>query len=264
VSAKEKSVLQRYLTVYNRRLNEIHIETQVTCSALRVYLDSLDKTKGHNEKTYHHFAVPSGNKPVARVRRERHDLEILLNTAVNQGAHKKSLVLAVSITEDYLANLIKLILRAHPDRITRGVKGGDGKVSILLEDFVGRSREGIIEDLINSRIASALYAKPAEYLSYLGNILEIKVPDAVAAQFIEVKATRDIVVHGDGRANERYVEKSGDFARCAVGQSLIIDQQYFDRAFGVMKGLIHGLHEPVCEKYALDKEVQRFAGRFLE
>ncbi|AYV46554.1 hypothetical protein CFHF_21395 [Caulobacter flavus] len=214
-------------------------------------------------KVFHHFEVPSGNKPTARIRRASPDLKALLTAVIDQGAYKKSLVLAVSITEDYLIDLMKLVLRAHPDRLGRGVKRGDSKPTIALEDFIERSRDEILEELIRSRVGGALYAKPAEYLAYVASILEVEVPAESAAGFIEVKATRDIVVHGDGRANERYIEKAGQRARVAAGEPLLIDGVYFDSAIGTMKSLIYQLAEKVAAKYADDDAVTQCAKAIL-
>jgi hypothetical protein len=257
--ARASPALERYKVLYNRRLNEIHIETQVTTAALKRYAESLEADAPDKEKAFHHFEVPSGNKPTARIRRARRDLKVLVNAAIEQGAYKKSLVLAVSITEDYLIDLMRLVLRTHPDRISRGIKRGDSKPTIALEDFIGRSRDEILEELIRGRVGGALYAKPAEYLAYLSSILEVEVPAGPAEAFIEVKATRDIVVHGDGRANERYIDKSGLRARVAVGELLLIDQPYFDDAIAAMKSLIYQLNERVSTKYADDEALLQLA-----
>ena len=252
-------VLNRHKVAYNRRLNEIHIETQVTTTALKRFAEGVKTDAAEKDKVFHNFEVPSGNKPTARIRRTSHDLKALLMAAIDQGAYKKSLVLAVSITEDYLIDLMKLVLRAHPDRLGRGVRRGDSKPTIALEDFIERSRDEILEELIRSRVGGALYAKPAEYLAYVASILEVEVPSGPAEAFIEVKATRDIVVHGDGRANERYIEKAGQRARVALGAPLVIDGAYFDSAIATMKGLIYQLDEKVAAKYADDDAVTKSA-----
>lgn len=255
--------LNRHKVAYNRRLNEIHVETQATTTALKRYAEGLKADAAGKDKPFHHFEVPSGNKPTARIRRTSSDLKALLMAAIDQGAYKKSLVLAVSITEDYLIDLMKLVLRAHPDRLGRGVKRGDSKPTIALEDFIERSRDEILEELIRSRVGGALYAKPAEYLSYVASILEVEVPADPAEAFIEVKATRDIVVHGDGRANERYIEKAGQRARVALGEALLIDHAYFDSAIATMKSLIFQLNEKVVAKYADDDAVTQRAKALL-
>lgn len=158
---------------------------------------------------------------------------------------------------------MKLVLRAHPDRIGRGVKRGESKPTITLEDFIERSRDEILEEMIHGRVGGALYARPAEYLAYVASILEIEVPADAAGAFIEVKATRDIVVHGDGKANDRYVEKAGQHARVALGEVLPIDNTYFDHSIGTMKSLIYRLNEKMADKYAGDAAITQFARSIL-
>jgi hypothetical protein len=258
-----KQGLNRHKLTYNRRLNEIHIETQVTIAALKRYAEEVKVGLAEKGKAFHNFEVPSGNKPTARIRRTPLDLQALLKAAMEQGAYKKSLVLAVSITEDYLIDLMRLVLRAHPGRLGRGVRRGESKPTIALEDFIERSRDEILEELIRGRVGGALYAKPAEYLAYVASILEVEVPGEAAEAFIEVKATRDIVVHGDGKANERYIEKSGNRARVALGEVLLIDNAYFDSAIATMKSLIFQLNQSVSVKYADDNTVLILAKALL-
>jgi hypothetical protein len=260
-----KRSLESYKQFYFRRLNDVHIAAQVTCAALdahRRLLVSLSNKPG--AKRFHHYEVPSAGKPTARIRRERRDVEALVKGAMEVGEYQKSLVLAVSITEDYIINVLRLLLRAHPERLVRGAKGGDARSTILVEDFVSRERDEIIEDLIRARIAGTLYGKPAEYLKYLAMIMEIEVPQDTVEAFFEIKATRDIIVHADGRVNDRYIEKAGDRARAAAGKLLVADKVYFDGAIAAMKNLVRQIHDGVCKKYAEDDEVQRQAAHFQD
>ncbi|MGB8839851.1 MAG: hypothetical protein WCC64_02165 [Aliidongia sp.] len=265
LTTTRKRSLESYKQVYFRRLNDVHIAAQVTCAALDAHrrsLVSLSKKAGANR--FHHYEVPSAGRPTARIRRERRDVEALVKRAMEAGEYQKSLVLAVSITEDYIINILKLLLRAHPERLVRGVKGGDARSTIQVEDFVSRGRDEIIEELIRARISGVLYGKPAEYLKYLAMIMEIEVPQDTLEAFFEIKATRDIIVHADGRVNDRYVEKAGGRARAEVGKLLVADRVYFDGAIAAMKNLIRQIHDGVCAKYAEDEEVRRQAAHFQE
>lgn len=77
--------LNRHKTAYNRRLNEIHIETQVLTTALKRYAEALKAGAGEKHKGFYNFEVPSGNKPTARIRRTPSDLRALLAMFIDQG-----------------------------------------------------------------------------------------------------------------------------------------------------------------------------------
>jgi hypothetical protein len=155
-------------------------------------------------------------------------------------------------------------LRAHPDRLARGPKKGEARPMIMLEDFISRPRDDLLEELIRNRIGAVLYSKPSEYLAYLCAVLEIEIPALVVETFIEAKATRDIIVHANGRVNERYLDKAGEMARAELGKPLVVDGAYFDSAFAAMKNLIQQITEGFDGKYADDTAVVKRAADFLD
>ena len=248
--------------IYLRRLNDIHVATQTT-------LASLERSREENaalaeERASVHFSVPSsGQKETARIQRRARDMKAIFDQLIDHGERGKSLLLAVSVTEDFVVNMLKLVLRAHPDRMNRGLKGGEAETSIRLEEFLTRTRDEIVEERIRSRLHRALYSSPADYLKYVGDVMEFQLDEPVTSAFIEAKATRDIVVHANGIANEIYEAKAGAFKRAAAGERLSIDAEYFDSCIRTMKTLVVKLHAGVTEKHAADERVQAEAGRFM-
>lgn len=265
---KKPRSLSSYKGLYFRRLNNIYIAAQATCAALEAYATALAKEPrkaADRGKVYRHFQVPSGGKPTARIRRELTDVEALIGEAIREGEYQKSLVLAVSITEDYIVNILKMMLRAHPDRITRGWSGADGnRPQMLVDDFVSKVRDELIDELIWKKLNGKMYKNPAEYLKYLSQIVEVKIPIEALGAFLEVKATRDIVVHANGFANETYVAKAGPLARAQAGHLLPVSDEYFNAAVSHMKSLIGQIHDAVCLKYANDAAVSSQADRFMD
>lgn len=255
--------LERIGNVYVRRLNDIHVATQTTIAALERHRAEI--AADGDDDTHHNYTVPSsGERETANIRRRRREVRRLLGNLIAEGEPGKSLLLAVSVTEDFVLNALKLILRAHPDRMNRGVKGGESDTAIKLDEFLTRSRDDILEDRIRSRLHRALHASPADYLKYLADVLEVEVDVGNTAAFIEAKATRDILVHADGFANEKYLEKAGDLKRAAAGERLRIDLAYLNGAMKTMKTLVSGIHAAVQERYREDEAVNREVARFLK
>ena len=185
----------------------------------------------------------------------------MLDQMIAEGERRKSLLMAVSLTEDYILNILKLVLRAHPERLSRGARGGDAETVVKLEDLLTKTRDDILEEKIQLRLNRALYASPADYLRYLGETLEIAIDPQIAGQFVETKATRDIVIHANGQANEKYVEKAGPRSRARPGQALPVDAAYLDTAFANMKALIVSTHCRLEERYQGDEAIERYVGR---
>ena len=255
--------LERIGGVYVRRLNDIHVATQMTIAALERHRADIGATG--DDDAHHNYTVPSsGQKETANIRRRRREIRTLLDALIEHGERGKSLLLAVSVTEDFILNALKLILRAHPDRMNRGLRGGDAETTIKLDEFLTKDRNAILEERIQSRLHRALYASPAEYLRYIGDVLEFPIDADHTAAFIEAKATRDILVRADGCANEKYEEKAGALKRGTAGQRLPVDAAYFDGCVQIMKRLVTGIHSAVQERYREDEAVNREVSRFLK
>lgn len=55
--------------------------------------------------------------------------------------------------------------------------------------------------------------------------------------FVEIKASRDIIIHNSGLINKLYVEKAGDKSRGDAGEELVIDDAYFRHVIVTLKAL---------------------------
>lgn len=248
---------------YIKRLNDLHVGTQITVAALVAHRDRLNSAD--KDGLYHHFVVPSGgNRPEARIRRNMAQMSTLLTRMADYEEYGKSLTLAVSITEDYLANMLKLMLRAYPDRLNRGLKNGPSDSEIRLGELLRKSKEEILEDWVRSRILSAIYASPSAYLRYTKQVLEIEVDQDVMFAFIEAKATRDVLVHSQGIADQRYLEKTTNRARAQRDEPLAIDKGYFGSSIATMKALIVGIHDAAQQRYATEQTVITQLPNFLK
>lgn len=262
-TANEAKSLKRYKDRYIKRLNDLHVGTQITVAALIARQEQLDQKK--SQSSYHHFVVPSGgSRPEARIRRDKKQMANLLSRMADQEEYGKSLMLAVSITEDYLANVLKLMLRAYPERLERGLKNGPSDAEIHLGELLRKSKEEILEDWVRSRILSAIYASPSAYLRYTKHVLEIEIDQCVMFAFVETKATRDVLVHSQGIVDQRYLEKATSRARAKRGEPITIDKSYFGSSIATMKALIMSIHDAVQHRYADEQAVIAQLPNFLK
>lgn len=253
--------LERFKRVYYKRLNDVHLGTQLTLRSLTSLAETMAQQR--KKSRYHHFVVPSGGTAVGRIRRDPEQMAKLIEKLVASDECAKALLLCVGITEDYLHNVMRMMLRAYPERLAHGPKGGASDAPITLDDLLQKGRDEIVDERIRLRLHRVLHAKPTDYLSYLCAILQLQIDNDTVDKFIEAKATRDVVVHANGRANEIYTEKAGSLARVSDGQRLDVGQPYFDACVATMKRLIGEINDGLTEKCQGDVQVLSAANRFF-
>ena len=62
-----------------------------------------------------------------------------------------------------------------------------------------------------------MFAKPKDYIDAFRKILSINLNDDLVSDYIEIKASRDIIVHNLGEINKLYIDKAGSKARGVDG-----------------------------------------------
>jgi hypothetical protein len=107
----------------------------------------------------------------------------------------------------------------------------------------------ILDTVIQKQLLAVFYGPPERYFDYVEAVLSIKIEQELRASFAEIKATRDIIVHNSGIANELYISKAGTAARGSVGERLKIDTRYFKDAIHTMKRLTHSVYLKTMQKF---------------
>jgi hypothetical protein len=92
--------------------------------------------------------------------------------------------------------------------------------------------------MIGTQLHDTSYLRPAQQIEYFEKVTGIEMDARLTADWIEIKATRDILVHNDGIANVIYTTKAAKSSRVAVGVPLPIDSAYFTHGALTMKLLI--------------------------
>jgi len=82
-----------------------------------------------------------------------------------------------------------------------------------------------------------MFGKPLEYMENIQRVLSIELNADLCGKYIELKPSRDIIVHGRGETNRLYVDKAGAQRRGEVGDELEIDLEYFKHVLVTLKDL---------------------------
>jgi hypothetical protein len=196
------------------------------------------------------YEVPSSDGETTTLSRDHGEVFRLLETAYTFGIHQQAIIAAVALTEDYLQTTLRTVLRWFPQKLKQNVTGDKIDRSISLDMVLAAAnKKQLLSRLINKQLQGIFYGAPSRYFEYIENVLTLELPQDLKSQFIEIKATRDAIVHNSGMVNETYLEKTGKFARAANREKLPVDASYFVSAIACQKKLVVTLYKKALEKY---------------
>jgi hypothetical protein len=152
--------------------------------------------------------------------------------------------------EDYFLSLLIRVLEANPD------KAHDR--TITLQDALNLgSIEAIISASVRTEINGLFYKKPLEYRKRIDQILMMppNVLDPYWVSFVELKARRDLGVHGNWNQNETYLRKLSEAGGTAPAEIFLgIDSSYFSNALTLGTNLIKACNGHCQTRFANKEE----------
>jgi len=251
--------LRRDNTNHLRRINNIFIESELAVKGLRFVLEDVLRRKRNNEQRVS-IVAPNSKGKNTEIHRKIDDVAALIKERIETKEYVQALVFAVSLTEDYISKVLVRTIRAYPPKILISAKGTELRdEQSLMVDMRDIMKLGSIGDLIfekaDQRVRDAMYASPKQYFDYLTAVLGFSLPEAVWQGFVEIKATRDLYVHGDGRANKIYLKKAASTARAKLGEKLPVDSAYLNSSMTCMKRVFTECYKP------LHSRLSRSSGR---
>lgn len=224
-----------------KALNNLSVVNTIAQNSLKEARDNLKSKK--IAKLHYEIPVVTGETIV--VARRKSKIISLLEKAVNRDLYRQALITAVAITEDYLFKSLMTILLWYPQKIPNS---GEKKIdfSLILST---KDKDELIQNIIVKYINSIFYSSPEKYFETIKKILAITFPDKIKKQFLEIKATRDLLVHNNGIVNFLYLKKSGKYARGIEGKIIFLNNNYFDDSLCCMKRIITTTYSQLLKKY---------------
>jgi len=230
-----------------KTLNNTYVLTSLTEKSLRAEQRTLSLSKKQAEQEYE---VPSSNGEATVLSRDSAEIFRLLENAYVSGIHEQAIIAAVALTEDYLQTTLKTVLRWFPQKLRQNAVGENVVRTIGIDMILeAKSKKQLLSRLINKQMQGIFYGAPTRYFEYIEAVLNIKLPTDLKNQFVEIKATRDVIVHNSGKANETYLEKAGKLARAANREKLPVTAEYFSSTIAGLKKLVIVLYKQVLDKY---------------
>lgn len=214
-----------------KKLNDIYIWStlvSLTFEGIENNQQILEKIK--------EFKVPSKIRG-KQVRRKSDDLVETIHHARSSEIYMALIVFVISLIEPILLEIAELTLLYDNRRLKIKPKGAESKLDYDTIVDCGNYNE-VLTTIISKYTSAVSYSTPKEQLEYLQKILSIKIDEDVWNDWVEIKATRDLIVHGSGIINDVYLNKAGDSARGEKGQQIVVDDKYFEKVIVVGKSLV--------------------------
>jgi hypothetical protein len=236
------------------KLNDAVIFLREAIPLLEEGRDKFDASTRQDSRKY---SVP-GVDGIRISKRTPEQLQEIYAQYLTQGLFENFLVNAVSQFESYLFQVLRLVIREQPKKLHQGIGGGDSKKDVSLDLLLrATSIEDVIEEVIKHRLLAVSYAKPREYLKYVERVAQIDTSLDAFEEYLEIKATRDIIIHNAGVANETYLEKAGDRKRADDGQRLSVDAVYFEGAISTLKRCTSAISADIDKGFPLKRSVKK-------
>ena len=149
-----------------------------------------------------------------------------------------------ALFDGFLFGLIRAWLLAHPRHLLRTGRGQSERQVTLADIVRAPDRAAVIAAVVEREVRDRAYDPLDRQLDSLGKLFGADRPDAgERASLLELKATRDLVVHGDGRVGEDYLKKAGPLARFAAGERMQLPDVYLAASFDLVAAVVAGLAE---------------------
>ncbi|MGR4866615.1 hypothetical protein [Caulobacter sp. LARHSG274] len=228
-----KEIYRRHLKLY-RYLNDAWIFTAL----MRPEMDQRAKTlRASKSKVKKPYPVPKRSGVVISKRRDE-DIGLIFYAQHDRGIFETNIISMVSRVEAFVQECIAIAATAFPAKLAVLAD----KSGIPLDLFLDHEdRADVIRRFVALKCEGLMFGKPSDYLDKAAKVLSIELDAELVRAFIEIKASRDIIIHNSGLINKLYVEKAGDARRGEVGEDLIIDHDYFRHVIVTLKALSGGI-----------------------
>ncbi len=148
------------------------------------------------------------------------------------------------VMEVLFSSLIRELVLEFPEKLS-------SKKLVPVSDILKAATLVEIHLSITDKLLTELsYKSPREFAEEAETYLSVNLLECAAYHaYIEMKATRDILIHNFGVANDTYISKAGTHARVRTGQELPVSQVYFLEAYESCLQVCEWLEEQLHRKW---------------
>jgi hypothetical protein len=203
----------------------------------------FQNSKSTSQKRY---LIPKRKKFVVS-RRTDQEIAGLLSKQRERGIFEGLLISVVSRVEAHLQECVRVAINRYPEKITILA---DDKFGIPLDMVLeADDKLMIMEEYVAAKCEGFLYLPPKKYIEKIEKILSISINKNVAADYLELKACRDLIIHNSGVINRAYKSKAGNKARGEIDARVEVDKEYFNHMIEVAKAFAGSIMDGVENKF---------------
>jgi hypothetical protein len=241
---------------YIRTIKFLNNEYYVTKLARQGLVTLREQLKEQDSFTLE-IEVPSINGKEIKKEKDKSKVVKMLRKSIKSDLYSNSIISGVSFIEQFLESLIRAILIMHPGKLSVEVESIGSKKDLQedkkidLKDILSaKTLDDIYMTIINQKIYKLFYASPSDYFKYLNNVIQITLEADLIESYIEIKATRDLIIHNNGKVNQIYIQKSGKKGRATnTKQNIPINEEYYIQSFSVLKKIVRDSYEIASKVY---------------
>lgn len=234
-----------------RRFNDTHIFVSQSIPVLIDVRNQYRKSKSKKDKKYY---VPyKGRSRFAK----RTDVELkkIFDRYIDKDLYTNFIIASVSQLESFLADILRYVILCYPQKLSIKIQGILTSKDMPLDFLTGSNTiKEALEKAIDRRVNEVFRASPDLYFKYFEEVTGVKIAEEVFEDYIEIKATRDLLVHNTGKINQIYLNKAGKKARGKNGDILKVDDQYFEYCLDVMKRVSRVVYNGIKDNFCKSNE----------
>jgi len=177
----------------------------------------------------------------------------------------------ISRFDEFLGQLLKIVLRLHPEWLKSSDKTITYRELVSLESI-----DKAIIGLIHKEVENLLRGSHEDQIKFIDEKLKLGIHDCFTRlpEFLELAERRNLCVHTGGRVSQQYIDRCEIFGfknndSISVGSSLDIDAKYFNNAFSLCFELGLRISQAAYRRLfpdkldAVDKSINNLAIKFL-
>lgn len=232
--------LRDIISVYKKEKQAFINDTYMWVEVARKSISNISEEDGD-------FNVPGTNGKTKTIKRK--DINSLKNRINNVDIYNSAYVILISNIEDYFNKIMRVLLNYDNNRIKYTIQDVSMETRIDIIDFIDKSKDEMINKIIEKRINSIFYASPKKQLEYFEKALGIHIDDDTWYKWIEYKARRDIIIHNNSIINEVYFGKVNGYGKYRMGETITFDEEEFKNIIVFFKSIIGKVDKVIREEY---------------
>jgi hypothetical protein len=232
---------------FRHRINDTHIFAQQAIPLLELQKQGLEiNPRKGNQK----YPVPS-TKTNQVAQRDDRQIKAIYERFISREMYENFIVNAVSQFESLLFDILRAVINAYPQKLTVSPKkGAEVNKNVSLDVLLtATDLSEALATVIDKRLNEVSYASPKDYLEYVNKVIGVDTSDDSYLNYLEIKATRDLIIHNSGVVNDVYLYKSGIKKRGELGEMVKVDVEYFNHCIATLKKVSHSISRYVEKNF---------------